>query len=199
MATAALWVASGWLPPAARAVAREPHGAHVSSSKWQCQPSPHAHGCCQSRPSLCQDTSGYIIEQLWPAQPSSAGRQLQASATKSAEAHHKSGQLSPRSFESRLRHSAPLLQDLQQVAAVSQNWAHRANADGWPAAHNYLYQEPGSRGDLQQRYTDSMRTLLVKDWLCRAPPAAWPPHPQGGSIAGPEGLVGRIVSYVRFQ
>eukprot|EP00439_Symbiodinium_sp_Y106_P023350 s2470_g2.t2 len=56
MATAALWVASGWLPPAARAVARDP----------DC-PRPQRRGMRCRRVSLYEDTVGHAIEQLWPA------------------------------------------------------------------------------------------------------------------------------------
>lgn len=94
--------------------------------------------------------------------------------------------ISPRTFESRLRHSAPILQDLQQVSAVSSGWAQHANKGGWPAAHAYLYQELGTKDELRQRYADSMRHLLVKDWILR------PGHAQTGA----ESLVNRIVAFV---
>ncbi|CAJ1339973.1 unnamed protein product [Effrenium voratum] len=143
MAAAALRVASGWLPPAARAVARM--GAL-----------PDCQMCRQA--SLCQDTLGYAMEQLLPS------AQVEA--------------LSPRGFESRLLQLAPLLQDLQQLCAVSQ-WANRINAGGWSATHEYLFQEPGTKGDLRRRYADSMRLFLVKAWFCRA-------H-------APEGLAAHVV------
>eukprot|EP00931_Biecheleriopsis_adriatica_P077256 TRINITY_DN50859_c0_g1_i1.p1 TRINITY_DN50859_c0_g1~~TRINITY_DN50859_c0_g1_i1.p1 ORF type:complete len:195 (-),score=31.17 TRINITY_DN50859_c0_g1_i1:52-606(-) len=182
MATAAFWVASGWLPPAALAVARYPDFDKSLQTPIHTSRVHHAPAS-----SLCQDTSGYVIQQLWP--PSAAGEVVlpQASAQK----------LSPRTFESRLRHSATLLQDLQAVAAVSQNWAHRIDADGFPAAYAYLYQEQGTKCELRRRYADSMRELLVKDWIGRAHPSVWrPPDPGGAAAAGPEGLVARIVSFM---
>mmetsp|Transcript_91721 Transcript_91721/g.163247 ORF Transcript_91721/g.163247 Transcript_91721/m.163247 type:complete len:175 (+) Transcript_91721:40-564(+) len=168
MATAALWVASGWLPPAALWVAREPRCIRKEQHGYR------------KRASLCQDTSGRVFEQLWPA--ASQGTP---------------SQLSPRTFESRLRVSAPILQDLQQVAAVSQTWSQRIERSGWPAAHAYLYQEPGTKDVLKERYTDSMRALLVKDWLCRADPTVFRPAARSSQPpTSPEGLVSRIVSYV---
>eukprot|EP00440_Ansanella_granifera_P066410 gb/GFBE01072029.1/.p1 GENE.gb/GFBE01072029.1/~~gb/GFBE01072029.1/.p1 ORF type:complete len:181 (+),score=28.77 gb/GFBE01072029.1/:1-543(+) len=177
MATAALWVASGWLPPAALAVARHPE--YLPSERL-----PYAFQRRDAGPPLCQDTSGYVIEQLWPSPPclvpdSRTGPQAQA-------------KLSPRSFESRLRSSAPILQDLQQVAAVSQTWAQRIDSDGWSAAHAYLYQEPGTKVELRQRYAFSVRELLVKDWFKEA----WPVVSPGAASPDPEGVVARVVSFM---
>mmetsp|Transcript_52774 Transcript_52774/g.109123 ORF Transcript_52774/g.109123 Transcript_52774/m.109123 type:complete len:166 (+) Transcript_52774:47-544(+) len=163
MATAALWVASGWLPPAARAVARDP----------DC-PRPQRRGMRCRRVSLCQDTVGHAIEQLWPA-IRSLGEDCQSiSASK----------LSPRTFELRLRQSARLLQDLQQLSAVSPNLASRVDGVGWSATHEYLFQEPGSKAKLRRRYAESMRQLLLKTWLRRC------------AAQEPEGLVAHIVSFV---
>uniref|UniRef100_A0A7S4Q3N6 Uncharacterized protein n=1 Tax=Alexandrium monilatum TaxID=311494 RepID=A0A7S4Q3N6_9DINO len=131
-----------------------------------------------SSPSLCHDTSVRVMETLWPHAAdvpvaSPGGGPPPASLT-------------PRTFESRLRHSAPLLQDLQQVSAVSPVWARHADQGGWPAAHAYLYQELGTKDQLRQRYSDSMRQLLLKDWILRA----------GHAQAGAESLVSRIIAFM---
>lgn len=140
-------------------------------------------------PSLCHDTSGRVIETLWPPRPQVKSiRSGEASASELVAIVGCQGlaQLSPRTCESRLRHSAPFLQDLQQVSAVSPLWARRADQEGWPAAHAYLYQELGTKGELRQRYQDSMGRLLVKDWMQR--PGRLPP--------GSEGLVNRIFAFM---
>eukprot|EP00933_Yihiella_yeosuensis_P069295 TRINITY_DN7567_c3_g1_i1.p1 TRINITY_DN7567_c3_g1~~TRINITY_DN7567_c3_g1_i1.p1 ORF type:complete len:196 (-),score=34.01 TRINITY_DN7567_c3_g1_i1:59-646(-) len=193
MATAALWVASGWVPPAAHAASRESFYGHS-------RPNAASGGVRQTvrssiETSLCKDTSGYVIQQLWPKTVPPA---TVASFSPSSSSSSSSGQISPRTFEYRLRRSAPMLQDLQQVAAVSADWKHRIESVGWAAAHRYLYQVPGTKLELQQRYTSSMAQLLVKDWLRRAPADAWR-QPMPGSVpcaSCPEGLVGHIVSYV---
>ena len=134
MATAALLVASGWLPAPARAVARGYGGSqYVRSEPF-------------SQISLCQDTLGHTMQQLWPASQKQALN------------------LSPTSFESRLLQLAPLLQDLQALCAVSQKWASM-NAAAWCATHQFLFQEPGTKNDLRRRYATSMRELVVKNWI----------------------------------
>ncbi|CAE7659708.1 unnamed protein product [Symbiodinium sp. CCMP2456] len=92
--------------------------------------------------------------------------------------------LSPRTFELRLRQAARLLQDLQQLSAVSLNLASRVDGVGWSATHEYLFQEPGSKAKLRRRYAESMRQLLLKTWLRRC------------AAQEPEGLVAHIVSFV---
>ncbi|CAK9044119.1 Hypothetical protein SCF082_LOCUS25106, partial [Durusdinium trenchii] len=52
--------------------------------------------------------------------------------------------VSPKSLELKLVQLAPLLQDLQSLCAVSQNWAS-INAAAWSATHEYLFQEPGTK------------------------------------------------------
>merc|ERR1712232_594800 len=111
---------------------------------------------------LCQDTSGRVFQQLLPPQPaipSMEGMQHQGAKIQVGTWIQDPirATLSPRTFERRLRHSAPIFQDLQQVSAVSPVWARRADREGWPAAHAYLYQEPGTKGELRQRYSDSKR------------------------------------------
>eukprot|EP00435_Cladocopium_sp_Y103_P053698 s977_g17.t1 len=94
--------------------------------------------------------------------------------------------LSPRTFESRLLQLAPLLQDLQALCAVSQNWASM-NAAAWCATHQYLFQEPGTKKDLRRRYATSKRELVVKNWMRHA------------ASAVPEGLVGHIASFIPLE
>jgi len=113
-----------------------------------------------SLPRLCDDTSGYIFGQLWPVQQI-ADRVQQASS---------SGLpidtiISPQALESRLRLSKPIFGDLSRVSAVSPSWCQRVERDGWSSTHAYLFQEPGTKGQLQARYSHSMRRLMVKDWL----------------------------------
>lgn len=142
---------------------------------------------------LCRDTSGRVIETLWP--PKSAENKLaddrawkEADETAAAEVSRMPGSasLSPRTFERRLRQAAPILHDLQQVSAVSPTWAQLADEGGWPAAHDYLYREPGSKGELRRRYAASVQRLLVKDWMRR------PGRPQNWD----EGLVSHIVAFM---
>eukprot|EP00927_Polykrikos_kofoidii_P058007 TRINITY_DN52294_c0_g1_i1.p1 TRINITY_DN52294_c0_g1~~TRINITY_DN52294_c0_g1_i1.p1 ORF type:complete len:376 (-),score=30.78 TRINITY_DN52294_c0_g1_i1:15-1142(-) len=71
----------------------------------------------------------------------------------------------PLTLERRLRQSAPLLHDLQQVSVVCTAWAHCVNQQGWPSTYIYLYNESGSKAELQRRYFDSKRQLLATDWL----------------------------------
>jgi len=127
-----------------------------------------------SAPRLCQDTSVHAIGKLWPAQ--------QAEAV-----------ISPRTFETRLRHSKQIFNDLSRVSAVSPTWAQHAARDGWPSAHAYLFQEEGTKCQLQARYNYSMQKLLVKDWLevCGTE-APFHVDLQGDS----DGVVSRIVAFL---
>jgi len=127
-----------------------------------------------SAPRLCQDTSVHAIGKLWPAQ--------QAEAV-----------ISPRTFETRLRHSKQIFNDLSRVSAVSPTWAQHAARDGWPSAHAYLFQEAGTKCQLQARYNYSMQKLLVKDWLevCGTE-APFHVDLQGDS----DGVVSRIVAFL---
>ncbi|CAK9089835.1 unnamed protein product [Durusdinium trenchii] len=80
--------------------------------------------------------------------------------------------VSPKSLELKLVQLAPLLQDLQSLCAVSQNWAS-INAAAWSATHEYLFQEPGTKKDLSRRYVgrtqaNCMRNLAVKTWISSA-------------------------------
>lgn len=100
-----------------------------------------------------------------------------------------------------------MLQDLRQVSAVSLPWARHAEKGGWPAAHAYLYVEPGSKADLRRRYAASMQRLLVKDWVRRGLAAVGgtvnlqqlqqqqqrQQHP--GTFSAAESLVGRIFAF----
>jgi len=160
-------------------------------------------------PHLCQDTSCRVIEQLWPSFTSEASvltqRERSGPASRACNSMGSRASfgrfsapgllISPRTFESRLRQSMTILQDLQQVSAVSPVWARRADRDGWPATHAYLYQEPGTKSDLRERYCTSMRQLIVKDWLRqgflgvhgRAAPAV---------AGGAESLASRIVAFM---
>eukprot|EP00928_Gymnodinium_smaydae_P034797 TRINITY_DN24587_c0_g1_i1.p1 TRINITY_DN24587_c0_g1~~TRINITY_DN24587_c0_g1_i1.p1 ORF type:complete len:366 (-),score=46.05 TRINITY_DN24587_c0_g1_i1:169-1266(-) len=139
-------------------------------------------------PVLCNDTSRRVIEILWPPRPGTRRHvpsTAQISST-STEADMSSARISPRTFESRLREAGLILQDLQQVSAVSPTWAQRAEENGWPAAHAYLYQEVGTKSELRQRYKDSMHRLMVKDWLQR---------PEGVQISA-DGLVDHIAAFM---
>lgn len=176
------------LPPGLR-------GQELPRSQWGVPSGPLPQGGCRGAvpPVLCRDTSGRVIETLWP--PKSAENKLadvrawkEADETAAAEASRmpRSASLSPRTFEMRLRQAAPILHDLQQVSAVSPTWAKLADQGGWPAAHNYLYREPGSKGELRRRYAASVQRLLVKDWMRR------PDHRQNWD----EGLVSHIVAFM---
>lgn len=110
-----------------------------------------------SLPNLCQDTSNCIFGQLWPAKHVSPLERCSGQPEPAA--------ISPRTFETRLRMSKPLFSDLGRVAAVSPTWAQHAERDGWPSTHAYLFQEPGTKWQLQERYSHSIKRLRVKDWL----------------------------------
>jgi len=125
---------------------------------------------------LCHDTVARVIEALWPPLFAPAPR-LGAAWPASTSL------LSPRTFETRLRSTARVLRDLQQVSAVSPAMAKHANHGGWPATHAYLYQESGTKGELRHRYAASVQRLLVRDRLLRS----------GG---GEEGLVARVLGFL---
>lgn len=129
-----------------------PRPVSVRNASSQARADSPAQVAKRSSAALCVDTSVRVVEQLWPAQ------------VEDLDARRR---LSPRSFEARLRSSAALLYDLQQASAVSQIFARRAEQRGWPAAHAYLYEEAGSKLNLQERYEDSMRRLLLCDRLQR--------------------------------
>jgi hypothetical protein len=112
-------------------------------------------------PGLCQDTSNHAIGHLWPAQSTSSEQVV----VRSDGVHRSSASISPRTFETRLRQSAPMFNDLNRISAVSLTWAQHAERCGWPSAHAYLYEVPGTKWQLQERYAQSMRQLLLKDKL----------------------------------
>lgn len=119
-----------------------------------------------SLPYLCQDTATHIFGQLWPAVEQHKDSPDRSCGSPDAAT------ISPRTFETRLRMSKLLFNDLGHAAAVSPTWAKHAENKGWPSTHAYLFQESGTKGQLQERYMHSMRRLLVKDFLqsCGAPP-----------------------------
>lgn len=128
---------------------------------------------------LCQDTSSRVIGQLWPEKRCAV--EIGGFSTSS---------LSPRTCETRLRHSRPLLMDLSRVSAVSPSWARHAEKDGWPSTHVYLFQASGTKMQLQERYNHSMQKLLLKDQL------------RGFSLSqaiqgGVDSLVNRIAAFVQ--
>eukprot|EP00929_Paragymnodinium_shiwhaense_P053603 TRINITY_DN26845_c0_g1_i2.p1 TRINITY_DN26845_c0_g1~~TRINITY_DN26845_c0_g1_i2.p1 ORF type:complete len:264 (-),score=61.27 TRINITY_DN26845_c0_g1_i2:177-968(-) len=143
-----------------------------------------------SNTALCPDTSAQVVQLLWPspyaatataaaARHAGVGRVAQvppvqrsgAIVLQQAYSSGSRGGLSPRVFESRLRQSAPMLKDMHRVSAVCASWSARVEQNGWPAAHEYLYQEPGTKRQLQQRYLASARQLQVKEWFQqRLPP-----------------------------
>jgi len=156
----------------------------------------------RKQPPLCHDTTYRVVKQLLPPRPdvhdTSAEAQNVGHGIGSSGSMTNLGRaaLSPRTFETRLRQSAPILRNLQQVSAVSAFWARRVECDGWPAAHAYLYEEPGSCAELQQRYAASMQRLLVQDWVCcnlPTAPVAAPTVTSRTDLA--EGIVGRIVAF----
>ena len=122
--------------------------------------------------SPCPDTSAQVFQQLVPPQLQPAERGAEGAQQTNVilpvgtwiQGPNRAD-LSPRTFENRLRRSAPIFHDLQQVSAVSPVWAQRANIQGWPAAHAYLYQGPGTKAELRERYSVSKRQLVVTEWI----------------------------------
>jgi len=124
-------------------------------------------------PHLCQDTSRQVMSQLWPALGAQHSVRGESSRSGVGVNGTSAGlQVSPRTFETRLRQSRPILSDLGRVAAVSSMWARQTDKCGWPSTHAYLFQMPGTKVDLQKRYGHSMRKLLVKDWVQQTFPSS---------------------------
>lgn len=148
--------------------------------------------CCpkqrkrSSIPKLCDDASGHIFGQLWPVQRLAHGvHQAHCDNLPAGMI------ISPRTIETRLRQSKPIFGDLGRVSAVSSSWCQHVDRDGWPSTHAYLFQEPGSKLQLQERYTHSMRRLMAKDWLQLSSTGA-----PGLELRREEDLVSHIVAFM---
>ena len=170
-AVVALAVVVGRLHPAARAVL-VPTAASMAPQPGR-RPRARAAGSVPhfgGPPSLCGDTSSRVVEQLWPAAlgGGAPGGVSEASDGASPPASRPRGTwLWSCAFEDRLRKFAPLLRDLQQASAVAPGWALFVDRMGWPSAHAYLFQQPGTKGELRQRFADSTRQLTARDWVRR--------------------------------
>lgn len=148
------------------------------------------------RPNLCLDTSSSVIGQLWPPSTYTVCEAPVIFDRSCGDAARIPGgarlPLSPRTFETRLRSLRSVFQELRHVAAVSAEWARFSERRGWPAAHFYLFQESGSKGELRQRYAASMRRLLVEDRIRSTQSSSACPTRRDGAAS----LANRIVSFV---
>lgn len=139
-----------------------------------------------SLPYLCADTSNLIFGALWSVQqPAHGGQQALSSGLSGCT------NVSPRTLDTRLRVSKHLFGDLSRVSAVSPTWCQRVDRDGWSSTHAYLFQEAGSKVQLQERYSHSMRRLAVQDWLGFAQAA-----PASENLRGNDDVISRIVTFL---
>lgn len=144
------------------------------------------HRQVSSLPYLCADTSNLIFGALWPVQqPAHGGQQALSSGLSGCT------NVSPRTLDTRLRVSKHLFGDLSRVSAVSPTWCQRVDRDGWSSTHAYLFQEAGSKVQLQERYSHSMRRLAVQDWLGFAQAAA-----ASENLRGNDDVISRIVTFL---
>lgn len=165
-------------------------GRRVASSRT------HALAARSWRPNLCFDTFSSVIGQLWPPSTDKICEAPIFFDRSCGDAARIQGgarlPLSPRTFEIRLRSLRSVLQELRHVAAVSAAWARFSERRGWPAAHFYLFQKSGSKGELRQRYVASMRRLLVEDRIRSTQSSSSCAIRRDGTAS----LANRIVSFV---
>jgi len=184
----------------AAAAATGSAGRSPSGEASEALPSLYEDGAASSPSSsspllLCQDTSYRVLQQLWPPIMRRVSSPSEVSSSPSLMSSRKPAELCPQTFEERLRRSCHVLQSLQQVSAVSADWARHADQDAWPAAFAYLYQERGSKSDLRRRYALSMRRLLVKDWVHRGLGGGVLP-PSATSAPGPGDLTDSLSRHI---